>query len=353
MIAASTNGLAALGLAVVSVTQASVQIIYVLLIISGAARTFSVPAMNSMLAHILKPELLAGGYAWLVSTSQLANMTGPPVGGFLIGAAGAAAPAYLVAAAAQLTFVGLLSTLPRAAPPPGPSRPGLADVFGGIGFIKSTPVFLGAITLDLFSVLFGGAIALLPVFAKDVLNAGPSGLGLLRASPAVGAVLTTFMLTRLPPWPRPGLVMLITVALWGAAIVAFGLSRELWLSMLFLFISGCSDSISVVIRGTIQQVMTPNRLRGRVAAVNSLFISLSNEMGAFRAGAMAAAIGAVNAVVVGGACTLAIVPLVALIWRPLVRVGPLHTLRPEEDRDKTPPGAGAVTTPSPPGRWLG
>jgi MFS family permease len=335
MIAASINGLAAAGLAVVSLTESPVQIVYALLVVSGAARTFSVPAMNSMLAHILKPELLSSGYAWLVSTSQLANMTGPAAGGFLIGISGGAAPAYLVAATAQLTFVALLSTLPPADPPPGQSRPGLADVFGGIGFIKNTPVFLGAITLDLFAVLFGGAIALLPVFAKDVLNAGPSGLGLLRSSPAVGAVLTTFILTRLPPWPRPGLVMLITVGLWGAAIVAFGLSRELWLSMLFLFVSGCSDSISVVIRGTIQQVMTPNRLRGRVAAVNSLFISLSNEMGAVRAGAMAAAIGAVNAVVIGGAITLAVVPLIALVWRPLTRVGPLHTLRPDEDKEPT------------------
>jgi hypothetical protein len=183
----------------------------------------------------------------------------------------------------------------------------------------------------LFAVLFGGAIALLPVFAKDVLEAGASGLGLLRSSPAVGAVLTTLILTRLPPWQRPGLVMLITVATWGAAIVAFGMSRELWLSMLFLFISGCADSISVVIRGTIQQVMTPNRLRGRVSAVNSLFVSLSNELGGFRAGVMAASIGAVPAVVFGGAFTLAVVPVVAIVCRQLLGVGPLHTLRPDDD----------------------
>ncbi|HEX3245926.1 MAG TPA: MFS transporter [Chloroflexota bacterium] len=332
MIAASITGACALGLAYVSWTHAPVEVIYVLLFISGAARTFSVPAVNSMLAHILRPELLSYGYAWLVSSSQLANMTGPAAGGFLIGVTGGAAPAYLVAAASQLIFVALLATLPRADPPPGLTRPGLSDIFGGIGFIKSTPVFLAAITLDLFAVLFGGAIALLPVFAKDVLDAGASGLGLLRSSPAVGAVLTTLILTRLPPWQRPGLVMLVSVATWGAAIVAFGMSRELWLSMLFLFISGCADSISVVIRGTIQQVMTPNRLRGRVSAVNSLFVSLSNELGGFRAGVMASSIGAVPAVVFGGAFTLAVVPVVALLCRQLVRVGPLHTLQPEENK---------------------
>ncbi len=336
MISASIMGVSAAGLAFVTWTRAPVEAVYLLLIIGGAARTFSVPAVNSMLAHILKPELLASGYAWLVSSSQLANMTGPAAGGFLIALTGGAAPAYIVAATAQFVFVGLLCTLPRADPPPGISRPGLSDIFGGIGFIRRSPVFLAAITLDLFAVLFGGAIALLPVFAKDVLRRGPSGLGLLRSSPAVGAVLTTFALTRIPPWRRPGVVMLITVAIWGAAIVGFGLSRELWLSMLFLFISGCSDSISVVIRGTIQQVMTPNRLRGRVAAVNSLFISLSNELGAFRAGAMAAAVGTVSAVVIGGVCTLAVVPVVALTFRQLFSVGPLHTLRPDDEEPEKP-----------------
>lgn len=332
LISATFMAAAAGGLALVSWTRGPVELIYLLLVIGGAARTFSVPAVNSMLAHLLKPELLSNGYAWLVSSSQLANMSGPAFGGFLIAVTAGAAPAYLVAAIAQVVFVVLLMGLPRADPPPGlAARPGLADIFGGIGFIGRSPIFLAAITLDLFAVLFGAAVALLPVYAKDVLEVGPSGLGLLRSAPAVGAVLMALVSTRLPPWQRPGIVMLITVAVFATAIIGFSLSRELWLSMLFLFITGASDSISVVIRGTIQQVMTPNRLRGRVAAVNSLFISLSNELGAFRAGAMAAAIGSVPAVFVGGLCTLLVVPVVALVWRPLLRVGPLHTLRAEDE----------------------
>jgi MFS family permease len=343
MISSFIMALAAGGLAFVSLAHGPVEAIYVLLVIGGGARTFSVPAVNSMLAHILKPELLSNGYAWLVSSSQLANMSGPAAGGFFITVWGGAAPAYVIAAVAQLIFVGLLMTLPPANPPPGLTRPGLSDIFGGIGFIGRTPVFLAAITLDLFAVLFGAAVALLPVYAKDILDVGPTGLGLLRSSPAVGAVLTAVISTRLSPWRRPGMVMLITVALFGASIVGFGLSKELWLSMVFLFISGSADSISVVIRGTIQQVMTPNRLRGRVAALNSLFISLSNELGSFRSGLMAATFGAVPAVVIGGLCTLLVVPVVALVWRPLFQVGPLHTLHAVEDDEEVPAEAKPAT----------
>lgn len=325
--------LTSVGLAVVSWAQAPIELIYVLLVFNGAGRAFAVPAVSAMLAHLLKPQHLANGYAWLTLTSQLANISGPALGGFLLAATGAAAQAYVTAAVAHLVFVGVLTTLPASAPPRSGAAPSIGDVFAGVGFIFRNQVFLSAITLDLAAVLLGAAVALLPVFAKDVLEVGPAGLGLLRSSPALGALLTAFVVTRLPPWQRPGQVLLVVVTTFGLATIGFGLSRELWLSMLCLFIAGSVDSISVVIRGTIQQVITPNRLRGRVAAVNALFISLSNEMGAFRGGAMAALIGVVPSVVVGGIGTILVAVLVAAVWPALRQIGPLHTLRPvEEDK---------------------
>jgi MFS family permease len=323
--------LTSVGLALVSWTQAPIELIYVLLVLNGAGRAFSVPAVSAMLAHLLRPEHLANGYAWLTLTSQLANISGPALGGFLLAATGAAAQAYVAAGLAHLVFMLVLSTLPASAPPRSGATPSIGDVFAGVGFIFRNQVFLSAITLDLAAVLLGAAVALLPVFAKDVLDVGPAGLGLLRSSPAVGALLTAFVVTRLPPWQRPGRILLIVVTVFGLATVGFGLSRELWLSMLCLFIAGSVDSISVVIRGTIQQVITPNRLRGRVAAVNSLFISLSNEMGAFRAGATAAFIGVVPSVIWGGIGTVVVAALVAACWPAIRHIGPLHTLRPVEE----------------------
>jgi hypothetical protein len=207
-------------------------------------------------------------------------------------------------------------------------------MFAGISFIRRHEVFLAAITLDLFAVLLGGVVFLLPVYAKDILEVGPAGLGLLRSAPAVGALLAALTLTRLPPWQRPGRVLLIVVAIFGITTVVFGVSRDMTLSLACLFIGGAADSVSMVIRGTLQQVMTPNSLRGRVSAVNSLFIGLSNELGGFRSGASAAIFGPVVSVAAGGIGTLLVVALVAFGWRSLARVGPLHTLTPPEEEDE-------------------
>ena len=162
------------------------------------------------------------------------------------------------------------------APPPPTGGRTIRDVFAGLGFIRRNPVFLAAITLDLFGVMLGGAVALLPIFAKDVLAVGPSGLGALRAAPAVGALLAALLVTRLPPWERPGRVLLLTVVGFGLATVGFGLSTSVVLSLVCLFFVGAFDSVSMVIRTTLQQMITPDRLRGRVAAVNGLFVTMSN-----------------------------------------------------------------------------
>jgi predicted MFS family arabinose efflux permease len=337
--------LAALGLAFVSYLQLPVELVYTLLALSGAGRAFAQPAANTLLAQLLPPRDFAAAYPWVISSQQLASIGGPAAAGLVLALTGAAGPAYVLSVAAHLLFVGVLLSLPSVRPDTTGQGRGLADVFAGVAFIKRSQVYLAAITLDLFAVLLGGAVALLPVFAKDVLMVGPSGLGLLRSAPSVGALAAALLVTRLPPWQRPGQVLVLAVAGFGLAIVGFGLSRDLILSLLCLFFTGATDSVSMVIRGTLQQAITPDRLRGRVAAVSSLFIGLSNEIGAFRVGAVAALVGPIASVVGGGLGTLLVVFAVAATWPALLRIGPLHTLRPEEPDDLTPSAAAARPAP--------
>src|SRR5262249_28372441 len=196
----------------------------------------------------------------------------------------------------------------------------------GLRFVWRTKAMLAAITLDLFAVLLGGATALLPIFAKDVLEVGPRGLGLLRAAPAIGALVMAIALAHLPPLRRPGLALLCAVAGFGAATVVFGLSTSFVLSFVMLVLTGALDNVSVVVRHTLMQVLTPDEMRGRVAAVNTVFISSSNELGEFESGATAAWWGPVWSVVAGGAGTIAVVLLVLARWPSLLKLPPLHTL---------------------------
>jgi len=203
-------------------------------------------------------------------------------------------------------------------------------VLGGVRLVRRTPVLLGAISLDLFAVLFGGAVALLPIFAKDVLDVGPAGLGVLRAAPAVGALAAALVMSRRPVRRRAGRTLLTVVALYGATMIVFGLSQTMWLSLLALAAGGSVDMVSVVLRQTILPLVTPDELRGRVTAIEMVFISASNELGAFESGVAAALIGAVPAVLVGGVLTIG----VALAWRRLfpglLEVDRLDELRPVE-----------------------
>ena len=199
-------------------------------------------------------------------------------------------------------------------------------MFAGFRFVRANPLFLSAITLDLFAVLFGGAVALLPIYAKDILQVGPAGLGYLRAAPGLGALSMALITTRIKPWKRPGLVLLWVVAGFGLATIAFGLSQSFPLSLFCLFLTGVFDNISVVIRLTLEQTITPDHLRGRVSAINYVFIGFSNEFGAFESGATAALFGPTLSVVGGGFATLMVVVMVRAIWPQLVRIGPLHTL---------------------------
>lgn len=321
---------AATGLAVLSSTHGPTWAIYSLLALIGTARAFASPSVNTILPQLLAPAEFANANAWLSSTFQLAAISGPAIGGLLIAATGSATAPFALAAAGQLLFISMLRTMPVRVPPRPAQRRRAGDVFAGFRFVRANPLFLAAITLDLFAVLFGGAVALLPIYAKDILQVGPSGLGYLRAAPGIGALTMALITTRRRPWPHPGRVLLLVVAGFGVATIGFGLSRSFPLSLACLFLTGVFDNISVVIRLTLEQTITPDHLRGRVSAINYVFIGFSNEFGAFESGATAAMFGPTLSVVGGGCATIIVVLLVRAIWPELARIGPLHTLRPAD-----------------------
>ena len=330
IVAYSLLSLSALGLTWISWSQAPVELVYGLLVVIGGARSFASPSVESILPQIIDRRQFGNAQAWLVSTGQLSSVSGPAIGGLLIAAFGSATWTYLIAAVLELVFIAMLLTFPAIRPVKAEHQQSVRDLFAGLAFIRRNPVFLAAITLDLFGVLLGGAVALLPIFAKDILQVGPTGLGILRAAPAVGALLTALMMAHLPPWRRPGRVLLLVVAGFGLATVGFGLSTNVYLSLACLFLTGAFDSISMVIRGTLEQMITPDHLRGRVLAVEFMFIGFSNELGAFESGAAAALFGPVIAVVGGGIGTILVVVVVAAVWPVLARLDPLHTLKPLE-----------------------
>ncbi len=322
--------LASLGLAYVAWKDLPTPWIYALLVVVGAARAFSSPSVSTILPQLLPPAQFANANAWLSSNYELASISGPAIGGFLISLTGSVTVAFAAGAVGQIVFIVLLSTLPSrpAAKTARANEP--AEIFAGLAFIRRNPVFLAAITLDLFAVLFGGAVALLPIFAKDILDVGAVGLGFLRAAPSVGALTTALLLTRLPPWKRPGRVLLFAVVGFGLATFGFGLSKNIALSLACLYLVGACDAVSVVVRMTLEQMITPDRLRGRVSAVNYVFIGFSNEMGAFESGTVASLIGTVPSVLVGGVGAVIVAGIVALRWPQLARIGPLHELHPLE-----------------------
>jgi MFS family permease len=330
MLGAGLFGVAALGLVKSSDPATPLAFTYGCLLIVGVARSFLQPAVSSYLPQLAPPAALARVNAWLAATYESASIGGPALAGILIAATKSAALAFGVAALLQLVFIGLLLTLPvhRSLISTAPRSP--REIFAGLHFIRRTPIFLAAITLDLLAVLVGGAVALLPVFAKDILHVGPTGLGWLRTAPAVGSLLMSLAVTRMKPWQRPGKLLLRVVIGFGLATIGFGLSKNFLLSLFFLALVGATDTVSVIIRLTLSQTITPDALRGRVSSINFLFIGFSNELGSFESGAAAALLGPVWAVVGGGLASIAIVGIVALAWPQLARIGPLHTLSPEK-----------------------
>lgn len=300
---------AAIGLTIASETNAANVWIYAMIALVGVARVTAGPAVGTILPQLLKPSQFARANAWVSSGSQLAAVGGPAIGGVLIALTGTATTAYVVAGSLQLVFIAMLTTLPRIDPPPRDRRRSAADVFAGLKFVRRTPTFLAAITLDLFAVLLGGAVALLPIYARDILQAGPTGLGLLRTAPAIGGVLASLYLVRWPLKHSVGKILFACVAAFGVTTVIFGLSTSLTLSLITLALMGAADMVSAVIRLSLVQLETPPEMRGRVSAVHSLFTGTSNHLGQFESGITAAWWGTVPAVVVGGLGTLAVVGL--------------------------------------------
>ena len=293
---------------------------------TGAASALGAPAGRALTPSLVPEELLAAAFAIRSVAAQVAVVVGPAVGGLLF----AVRPELVYGIGALLTLISLAFIVQlRSGRTPAPvGAPGLDSVLDGVRLIRRTRVLLGAISLDLFAVLFGGAVALLPAFAKDVLGTGPTGLGVLRSAPAVGALAAGLVLTRHPVQRRVGAVLLTVVALFGAATVVFGLSRAMWLSVLALAVAGAADMVSVVLRQLILPFVTPDALRGRVTAVEMVFISASNELGAFESGVAAALLGLVPAVVLGGVATIAIAALWPFLFRELARVDRVEELRP-------------------------
>jgi MFS family permease len=276
-------------------------------VLLGAVRAFQMPSQQALVPSLVPAAMLPRALAASSAGLQGAVITGPALGGLLYAVHAAlnyGVCAALFAVAAALCFA---LRYPHSVADRAPVT--LQSLLAGVHFVWGHKVVLGAISLDLFAVLFGGAVALLPMFAKDVLHTGAWGLGLLRSAPAVGALLTSLALTRWSVRRRTGKVLLVAVAVYGAATIGFGLSTAVWLSMLLLAITGAADMVSVVIRSTLVQLETPDAMRGRVSAVNSVFIGASNQLGEFESGASAAVLGPVASVVLGGAATLLMVAL--------------------------------------------
>jgi MFS family permease len=295
--------------------------VYLILVVFGIERAFLAPASQSLAPNLVPERDLANAIAWNSTSWQTAMIVGPVVGG-LIYALGPAFP-YSVAVLFFAASVVMVFAIPKPAQKTSHSAQNWQTITAGFRYIRAEKVVLGAISLDLFAVLLGGAVALMPVFARDVLDLGPWGLGLLRAAPGVGAVSMALWLAAHPIRHRAGVLMFVGVALFGLGTVIFGLSSAPWISILALALMGASDMISVYVRETLIVLWTPDALRGRVNAVNMVFVGASNELGEFRAGMMASAFGAVPAVVIGGVGTLAVAILWSIVFPQLRRIDTL------------------------------
>jgi MFS family permease len=282
-------------------------IIYGVIAAFGLARGFLTPAVGSLKAFLVPREHYGNSSAWSSTFWQAGAILGPASAGFLYAAFGLDATLGIVIGLLCLTWLMYTTIKPRPMVRIEKDESLWQSLGEGLRFVFGNPIILYSISLDLFSVLFGGVVAILPVFAEDVLHVGAQGLGILRAAPAIGAMITVLICTRFPPTRNAWRNLLVAVAGFGVTVLVFGLSRSFWLSAAALFASGAFDSISVVIRGTILQVMPPDHLRGRVLSVNSIFISSSNEIGAFQAGLSASIFGATRSVLIGGTITLLIV----------------------------------------------
>ncbi|MEI6595147.1 MAG: MFS transporter [Bacteroidota bacterium] len=285
---------------------------YVLIFLSGLARGFYAPTGFSFLSQLVDRSVLTKASTWNSSAWQIAAIIGPALGGLLYATIGITNTFLFVLAFTIISLIAILRIKSKPIIPQNANETIAERLMEGVKFVFKNKVILNALSLDLFSVLFGGAVALLPVFADEILNVGAEGLGLLRAAPSLGASVTMVWISMQKHPKRPGILLLYCVAGFGLSIIGFGLSTNLYLSLFMLFLSGAFDSVSVVIRGNILQLQTPDHMRGRVSAVNTIFIGSSNEIGAFESGVAAKFLNTVPSVIFGGSMTLLIVAYTSL-----------------------------------------
>ena len=324
--------LCVLGLGWLSYTEGPLVLIYALLLGIGIARALNDPASSTLLPETVPPHLFSNAATWSTSTWHIASIAGPALAGLLIGFLNSVTFIYVFDALAAIIFCILLAMIKGRHLALAEKSPTWKSLTEGFRFMRDTKVILAAITLDMFAVLFGGAVALLPIYATDILQVGAQGLGILRAAPSVGALLMAFLLAHLPPMQKAGKTLLLAVSGFGLATIVFGLSTSFILSIAMLVLLGAMDNISVVIRGTLLLTQTPDAMRGRISAVNSIFIGISNELGSFESGLAASLIGPIAAVVAGGIGTILVVLIVARVWPEMGRLkmltpeGPAHEL---------------------------
>lgn len=281
--------------------------VYGLVFLGGIVRAFIGPTIFSLFSLVVPKKVFPNAATWSSSVWQMGAVVGPAVGGFSIHLIGVHWSMCLIFALSVAALIFLLQIPKKPILNPKLGEPVLKSLKEGIQFVRNTPVILGALTLDMFAVLFGGAVALLPIYAQDILKVGPQGFGVLRAAPAVGALLIMFTSAYFPLNKNAGMKLLAAIFGFGICIIVFGISEIFWISVAALFLSGVTDGISMIIRQTILQLRTPDAMRGRVASVNSMFVGSSNELGAFESGVTAKLFGTVTAVVFGGAMTIATV----------------------------------------------
>lgn len=344
VLATALHAAATVALTILSLTVGPLWMIYACLFVTGLARAFRSATRNAFLASVVPSDRFGNAVAWNSSANQVAAVVGPALGGLAIVVVNQTATVFAIAAGLlTASTIALIMTRPRALTRTT-EKLSVGSMLAGLQFIWRTKVLMAAITLDMVGVLLGGATALLPIFAEDVLNVGASGLGLMRAAPAVGAVLTSLLIVRHGPFQKAGPTLLFAVVGFGIATIIFGFSRSLPLSLLALALLGSFDAISVVIRHVMQLAYTPDDMRGRVSSVHHLFVGMSNEFGEFESGLLAALIGATAAVVLGGVGTLLVVPVIALAWPEVRRLG---RIEPIPDAPAALPPAPTLASPAP------
>lgn len=317
-------------------TSTQVNMIYALVFFGGIVRAFIGPTVFSLFSLLVPKEVYPNGATWSSVAWQSGAVAGPAIGGLLIGFVGVHWSMLLIVAVVAIAFV-LLLQIPQQEIKNKTKEPIGKSLKEGIRFVFKTKEILGAISLDMFAVLFGGAVALLPVYAQDILKVGSVGFGFLRAAPAVGSFLIMMMVAYFPLNTNAGKKLLAAIFGFGVCIIVFGLSTVYWISLLALFLSGVTDGISVVVRQTILQLYTPDHMRGRVSSVNSMFVGSSNELGAFESGLTARLFGTVNAVVIGGVITLATVVGTGALIPSLRNLDFNDLLKTDEDQDASAP----------------